>query len=154
MLLNAADKKVVRAIYDKMLSRGIFCDIDYGGLTGNKIRFRRGKSKKEIMYIEFLRDDFYRINFRIFHLQKYQDKLGMLTPHFQELLISGKDCRDCRCTKGGISFSLNNTEYKKCNIICQGFVFCRLNTEDIASMLKLIDLEFDEYNTNHSLKPY
>ena len=130
-------------IYDKLAALGYFIKIDYFVFWG-KIRFAPGKSKKELLYLTSDRDSVLRIPLRLKNIAQYADKLGQLSSKVLHQTLQDSNCAACGGCKKGIAFSYDGTNYKKCYVICSGFVYSGLEREDFDSLIQLIDWELGD----------
>lgn len=91
------------------------------------------------------RDDEFKINVRLENIGIYASKLQGLTDRVKLLCCTGRNCFSCGyCKDSGVEFKLEGKNFKKCSIICCGFVFSYLSKEDHSSFLKLLDLELSQ----------
>ena len=139
---NKTDKQAAKAIYDKLAGLNYFVKIEYNIFFG-KARFAPSKSKKELVYLDSDRDSVLRIKLRLQNIARYADNLGQLPPNILRQTLSGSNCHECGGCKNGVAFSYDGKNYKKCYVICAGFVYSGLDEQDIESLIKLINWELN-----------
>ena len=139
---NKTDKQVAKIFYEKFAGLGYYVKIEYNIFFG-KTRIAPSKSKKEIVYLDSDRDSVLRIKLRLQNIARYADKLGELSPNILNQTLGGSSCGNCGGCKNGIAFSFRGTNYKKCYVICAGFVYSGFGEQDTESLTKLIDWELN-----------
>ena len=142
LLPNDTDKKLVQAICKKFEDAGYYIKIKFNGVDA-KLHFRQSKSKKDLLALDIERDFTYKILLRLQNISEYTDKLKSLSTNILRQTLSGRECCDCGYCENSVRFSFDGTDYRKCAVICCGFVYVKLQEEDITSLLQLIDWELN-----------